>query len=573
MTAVLTRPKRPAGTDPGGRRRRDGSSSAGLRRLYVIAAASLAALVPLILFAGIWVRSELNKSQRDVESYLSARASALSRRVDAEMEQQLQALRAVSALPALDGTAGDFGQIAERIRSSMTHWTAFGMIDGDGRSVVATRPDWPDAKVVAKSRAVGQDRKPAIETGAELGIPDRSIYLFMPVVRDAAVRSVLITAFDSSDLQEIVTEQGREADLLTTLTDEAFRLVARSRAPDDMLGREVTGEFRANVDGKSAGAFRASSLDGEPVLTSFFRSPLTGWLSNVSISRRQIERMSTHSVWATIAAGALSLILAGILAVFIIHTVMERRVSDERLAASQALGELDARLLKTTQEALGEQRKSSSEREVLLREIYHRVKNNLQIVQSLLRLGSRDLNPEQREPFEAAVRRVGAMARVHTLLYESPDLASIDFKDYLDELLKELSEGFAADERSITSVLDAHSMRVPLDTAVPLAFIAVEILTNSYRHAFPAGRAGKISVAVRHDKPFGTMRIEDDGVGFSDKRTTKRRLGLTIVRKLVQQIGGAIEEPEPGSSTFVVRFPLEDAGAGAAGRPEPEPVS
>ncbi len=572
MKAAFARPRHPAKTMPGGRRRGDGQAVAGLGRLYVIAAASLAALVPLILFAGIWVRSELNKSQRDVESYLSARASSLSQRIDAELEQQLQALRAVSALPALDATESDFGQVAERIRSSLVHWAALGLIDMGGRSVVATRPDWPDAKVVAKSREVGQDRKPAIGTAAELGLSDRSVYLFMPVVRDAAVRSVLVTAFDSGDLQRIVTEQGRTADLLTTLTDEAFRLVARSRAPDEMIGRELSAEFRSNIAGRNSGSFRTSSLDGEPVLTSFFRSPLTGWVSNVSISRRQIERMSTHSVWATIAAGALSLLLAGILAVFIIHTVMERRVSDERLAASQALGELDARLLKTTQEALGEQRKSSSEREVLLREIYHRVKNNLQIVQSLLRLGSRDLSSDQREPFEAAVRRVGAMARVHTLLYQSPDLASIDFKDYLDELLKELSEGFAADERSITSVLDAHSMRVPLDTAVPLAFIAVEILTNSYRHAFPNGRGGRISVEVRHDRPFGTMRIEDDGVGLSDVRTAKRRLGLTIVRKLVQQIGGAMEEPKPGSSTFVIRFPLEEPGAEAAGLTEAAPV-
>src|SRR5918994_7709965 len=94
-----------------------------------------------------------------------------------------------------------------------------------------------------------------------------------------------------------------------------------------------------------------------------------------------------------------------------------------RPACSRALGELDTRLLATTQESLTEQRKAASERDVLLREIYHRVKNNLQIVQSLLRLGSRDLRPEQGEPFEAAVMRIGAMARVHTLLYRSPDLA------------------------------------------------------------------------------------------------------------------------------------------------------
>lgn len=282
-------------------------------------------------------------------------------------------------------------------------------------------------------------------------------------------------------------------------------------------------------------------------------------MSAVAIDQDQIGGMTTRPVWATIAAGALSLLLAAILAVFVVTTVMERRVTDERLAASRALGELDSRLLATTQEALDEQRKAASEREILLREIYHRVKNNLQIVQSLLRLGSRDLSPEQREPFEGAVRRIGAMARVHTLLYNSPDLASIDFKDYLGELLRELSEGFGADERAISSQLQANAMRVPLDTAVPLAFIAVEILTNAYRHAFPPGRPGKISVSVDRDEHFGVLTIEDDGVGIFRDPAARRRLGLTIVRKLVQQIGGAIEEPESGSSRFVIRFPLGES--------------
>src|SRR4029079_1992982 len=98
----------------------------------------------------------------------------------------------------------------------------------------------------------------------------------------------------------------------------------------------------------------------------------------------------------------------------------------------------------TPQEPLSKQPKASSEREVLLREIYHRVKNNLQIVQSLLRLGSRDLGPDQRYACESAIRRTGAMARVHTLLYSSADLASIDLREYLDGLSKEVADAFGA---------------------------------------------------------------------------------------------------------------------------------
>jgi two-component sensor histidine kinase len=105
-------------------------------------------------------------------------------------------------------------------------------------------------------------------------------------------------------------------------------------------------------------------------------------------------------------------------------------------------------------------------------------------------------------------------------------------------------------------------MRVPLDTAVPLAFIAVELLTNAYRHAFPHGRGGRVSVELTGDGPFGVLRILDNGVGFDRETAPKRRLGLTIVRKLVQQIGGGIEEPGDGPSSYLIRFPLDHVERG-----------
>ncbi len=542
-----------------------------LQTLYLVAAAGLAALVPLILFAGFWIRSELSKSQRDVEMFLGARAMALSQRVDAEIDQQFAALRALSALPSLDDNVEAFRDSARRVTSVMPHWSSLSLIEAAAGGVIfTTKPGLGDQPDPARIREVAGGRKPLVATRSVAG-RDVAVQLHVPVVRDGAVRFVLVMTFDAADILGIVREQSRDTKLTSTVIDERNLILARSLAPESVIGLEVTPQFREAVGGRNAGLVHIDSREGEPITSAFVRSDLTGWLSAASISRRQSDRLMTRSVWATIAAGALSLVLAGILAVFIIHTVMERRVSDERLSASRALGELDARLLATSQEALGEQRKAASEREILLREIYHRVKNNLQIVQSLLRLGSRDLKVEQREPFESAVRRIGAMARVHTLLYNSPDLASIDFKDYLDELLKELSEGFAAEERSIKSVLDAEAMRMPLDTAVPLAFVAVEILTNSFKHAFPDGRSGRITVEVQREGDSATLKIRDDGVGMTHDAGGKRRLGLTIVRKLVQQIGGTIEEPPLGSSVFIIRFPL--AAQDEAGPPSPMPGS
>jgi two-component sensor histidine kinase len=147
---------------------------------------------------------------------------------------------------------------------------------------------------------------------------------------------------------------------------------------------------------------------------------------------------------------------------------------------------------------------------------------------------------------------------VHTLLYNSPDLGSIDFKEYLDGLINEIADAFGADERGIATRLDVEPMRVSLDTAVPLAFIATELLTNAYKHAFPEDRTGTITITANHEDGHGLLIVADTGVGLPAPATIARRpLGLTIVTKLVQQIGGGLEEPSPGQSRFRVTFPTD----------------
>ena len=139
------------------------------------------------------------------------------------------------------------------------------------------------------------------------------------------------------------------------------------------------------------------------------------------------------------------------------------------------------------------------------------------------------------------------MARVHTLLYNSADLASIEIGEYLDGLVKEVADAFGARDRRIETIVDAEPMRVPLDTAVPLAFIAVEVLTNAFKHAFPLGRGGTITVSAKREGDRGILTIADDGVGLPAARAARRRaLGLTIVSKLVQQIDGHARAAEGG---------------------------
>jgi two-component sensor histidine kinase len=533
------------------------------RKIYYVAAAVMAALIPLILFAGLWVRTLLNQNERELRSFLDARAASLSARLDAEMEEEFSVLRAIASLDSLDAPdLAAFRTSAGRMISVIPQWSMLSLVDPTSlqQLVNTLGPASPDLPPGISRDIVGQvsrDRQPAIATSFAPGVSQGgAVLLYLPVIRNDAVRYVLVAALKAEAVQDLL-QQGLEPKLLTVVIDKRNRILARSRGLGDFLGRETNNSFQDAVDGRASGLFMAETLDNQHVFTVFQRSPLTGWVTVAAADRRQYDLDTQRSTWTLVGTGALSLTLAGVLAVFLFYNVMERRVSDERLAASRALGELDARLLTTTQEALAEQRKASSEREVLLREIYHRVKNNLQIIQSLLQLGSRNLSTEQREPFESAIRRIGAMARVHTLLYKSPDLASIDFKDYLEELVRETAEGFGADVRGIRTELDAESMRVPLDTAVPLAFITVEILTNAFKHAFPDRAQGVIAVRCRQEDGTGILTISDSGVGIPKERAGSRRpLGLTLVHKLVEQIGGSLETPAPGGSRYEVAFPL-----------------
>jgi two-component sensor histidine kinase len=567
----------------GGLRRRGEAGRA--RALYFIAAAVLAALIPLILFAGLWIRAVLDQSERDLHNYITSRAALLSERIDAEIEQQVSILRAIASVRSLDEPdLAAFRDMAARMVGSFPQWAAIGLVDpATGRQLVNTASplgsELPAPAAPEAVRRVAQERVALVSTGyaGDGAVPNRAtVALHVPVIRDEMVRFVLMAGMRGEVVQGIVS-QFQDAGLLTVVVDEKERILARSRGLDRFLGEHANEQLRSAVAGRAGGVFSAETLDARSVFTAFRRSEMTGWIAVAATDRQRFDALTDRSTWTLIGTGALSLTLAIVLAIFLFYNVIERRISDERYAASRALSELDARLLMTTQQALAEQRKSASEREVLLREIYHRVKNNLQIIQSLLRLGSRGLKPEQREPFESAIRRIGAMARVHSLLYKSPDLASIDFKDYLEDVVRETAAGFGADLRGIKAEIAAQSMRVPLDTAVPLAFITVEILTNAFKHAFPGRRRGVVTVSAYQEGDCGVLTVSDNGVGLPDgpQEGPRRPLGLTLVNKLVDQIGGSLETPAPGQSTYRVRFslapppaPVLPGSPAGEGRPE-----
>src|SRR5579864_4214428 len=178
-------------------------------------------------------------------------------------------------------------------------------------------------------------------------------------------------------------------------------------------------------------------------------------------------------------------------------------------------------------------RSSLREKETLLKEIHHRVKNNLQVIASLLRLQSRYLkDPQARAMFEESQNRVHAISLVHEKLYRAGDLARIDFYDYLLALTKGLTDGWKGTGIPVEVVVEAAGVQLGVDIAIPCGLIVTELVTNALKHAFPNAACGSIRV-VAATEPEGWLKlmVQDDGVGLSENLDFRRpgSLGLELV--------------------------------------------
>lgn len=232
----------------------------------------------------------------------------------------------------------------------------------------------------------------------------------------------------------------------------------------------------------------------------------------------------------------------------------EKKVNE---ALAQRAEEL-ARSVAERQRAEEQLRASLREKEVLLREIHHRVKNNLQVISSLLNLQSRYIHdPQAFEMFKESQNRVKSMAIIHEKMYKSKDLVKIDFAEYISNLLSHLFRTYSVQADAVRLHIDVADVFLGIDTAIPCALIINELVSNSLKYAFPADRKGSIRIALRADKDNRyTLTVSDDGVGFPqglDFRTTDS-LGLQIVTALTNQLEGTLELLDGRGTAFQLTF-------------------
>ncbi len=193
------------------------------------------------------------------------------------------------------------------------------------------------------------------------------------------------------------------------------------------------------------------------------------------------------------------------------------------------------------------------ERFAMLQEIHHRVKNNLQVIISLLRLeADRQGDSGSRASLEASVQRILAMALVHETLYDTDQLDKIDIVSYAKRLIEETRAAASAEFE-----LEAEGATlVGLDFAVPFGLLLNELMSNSEKHAFPAGTRGKVVIRIE-SKDGIVLRVEDNGIGMSEDVHIDgpKTLGLNLVKVLAQQLGGKISLDRKSGTRWTIRFP------------------
>jgi two-component sensor histidine kinase len=217
-----------------------------------------------------------------------------------------------------------------------------------------------------------------------------------------------------------------------------------------------------------------------------------------------------------------------------------------------------------TQQRQGEERIAAAlrEKEVLLREVYHRVKNNLQIISSLLGLQAETVADEAvRGMFYESQRRIQAMSLVHQRLYGAEDLASIDTRTYLQSLVGDLARMYDPEGRIAFDIQAESEMNI--DTAVPCGLILTELVSNAFKYALPEAEPGQISVTLRPEAEHRWLLVvQDNGVGIpSDIDIAHTNsLGLTLVHDLVSQLEGSVQVDRSQGTTFTIHFISAQSG-------------
>jgi len=346
--------------------------------------------------------------------------------------------------------------------------------------------------------------------------------------REIAIRKDTEKAMRKSEerFREIF-EGSKDAIILASLDGKA--------ADVNKAAEELTGLSKEEI--LTSPIYEIFSLELRDPIASIARDAIEGETSSEEgwFSRRDGQRIAVEYSAKSVHIGEAAYLL------FTARDVTERRQAHDRIEASL------------------------QEKEILLKEIHHRVKNNMQIISSLLNLQADHVPDDQaREHFIESRNRISSMALVHEELYRSKDMSRVELRDYVEKLLPRLLYSYGG-EKDINHLIEVDGARVTIRQAIPLGLIINELVTNALKHAFKGKDSGNILVKIAQDDGRVNLEVRDDGVGLPadlDLEQTQT-LGMQLVTGLVSQLYGELRVERGKGAAFFIGFPLQEEGAPA----------
>jgi two-component sensor histidine kinase len=362
-----------------------------------------------------------------------------------------------------------------------------------------------------------------------------------------------------------------DATIEFVLPDLSLLLREPPLADDAMRRARQNPIFRTMIQASRTGtALYASDYDPEPRIQAYRQAGIFPVYVDVGISPRTV----LHE-WRIRVLPQFAILAIAWLAFVAVSWVAYQRARNEdrfRAALWLATRDLEDKVHQRTQsleQTVDKLSRAVSEKETLFQELNHRVKNNLQLISSLLSLQAGKIkDPQARQGLEVSLDRVYSISLVHDLLYRRADITYVDVPTYLKALIERITTAYLAEGR-IECTVDADPLSLPPEQCIRLALIVNEVVTNAVKHAFPDGRTGHITVTFRRTEGALRLSVTDDGIGLTQPERDAEgdgesedgsHLGMTIVDLLAKYLGGSCQQVSGAFGTIVtVSFPLPAA--------------
>jgi two-component sensor histidine kinase len=499
-------------------------------------------LVLLLASAVIW------QGHRDARAALEARtvSSAYVASTHARwlIEANLQALRRVadstarSARP-LGESAGEIASAVSALPGSVMMW----VFDAQGRPVFGTDPQMKPAD------PAGQDYFQALQAGEswvvgplrdEPGLERKVFPIGYRIARDGVFLGAAVTMVPADLMVQFWRSLNLGPGSSVGLLREDGWLVVRSPIPDSPLNLSDYVLFTDYLKESPEGLYVSSQSPADGLARVVAYRRVTGLPLVVAVGAPVIDFWTSFReriVDVLVVGGPVALGLV-LVSLWVVRLLRKEERAHQKLAVA------------------------NERNQMLLREIHHRVKNNLQAVSALVRL-----QPGPREAKDELMRRIQAMSMVHEHIYSSDQFDRIDLEDYVRTLVSVLRQSHTA-RVAVEARLDP--IVVAVEQANPLGLILNEVISNAMKHGFPEDRGGRIVVTLRTEGGEGVLEVRDNGVGF-DPQASRHGMGLRLVQGLAQQLGATYTFANDGGTVFTLRFPVTAPLADDTPAPEAAP--